>query len=239
MKHKLKGKFIKRLIFSYVLKKARYLISNRENLRFERTRGFGMVRIIMIAIGKKLAASNTLNDERDIFYLTQKEIFDYINGISVHINLQSLVELRKKEYANYEAIKLPERIKASGVIYNFSIPSATNKVIESKNTLQGIGCCAGVVKGKVAVIHSPQEIDSLHNNILVTANTDPGWVVLFPSALAIVVERGSLLSHSAIVSREMGIPCVVGVKNLLDTLKTGDLIEVNGSTGTINILHRA
>ncbi len=238
VKQKLKGKPLKKMLFSYVLKKARYLVSNRENLRFERTRGFGMVRIMMAEAGKKLAAKNTLQNERDVFYLTQKEIFDYINGTSVHIDLKELVELRKKEYEKFERINLPERIKAKGIVYNFQISHSTSETTESTATLQGIGCCAGVVRGKVCVVHSPNEIDSLHNNILVTASTDPGWVVLFPSASAIVVERGSLLSHSAIVSREMGIPCIVGVKNLLSILKTGDLIEIDGTKGTVKILEK-
>jgi pyruvate,water dikinase len=237
VKKKLKGKPIKKIIFSYVLRKARYLVSNRENLRFERTRGFGMVRTMMIAIGKKFAKENRLQNERDIFYLTQNEIFESIKNGSASADLKALVELRKKEYTNYAAINLPERIKANGVITDFSVFQSNAETIED-TTLKGIGCCAGIVRGKVSVIHSPDEIDSLNNTILVTASTDPGWVVLFPSASAIVVERGSLLSHSAIVSREMGIPCVVGVKNLLRILKTGDTVEIDGAKGTVKMIEQ-
>jgi len=70
---------------------------------------------------------------------------------------------------------------------------------------------------------------------LVTSSTDPAWVTLFPTASAIIVERGSLLSHSAIVTREMGKPCIVGVTGLLDSLKTGDFVEMDGSTGEIRV----
>ena len=84
-------------------------------------------------------------------------------------------------------------------------------------------------------MQNPKEIQTLNGDILVTSSTDPGWITLFPSASAIIVERGSLLSHSAIVSREMGIPCIVGVTGLLRTLKTGDLIEMDGSTGDVHI----
>lgn len=239
VKQRLKGKTIKKFIFSYVLKKARYLVSNRENLRFERTRGFGMVRIMMTAIGTKFAKANILQEERDIFYLTQKEIFDYIKGTSVQVDLKALVTIRKKEYLEFEKVTLPERIKSNGVVYDFDIPNATDELQKNTGLLKGIGCCAGIVRGKVTVVHSPHDIDNLQNNILVTASTDPGWVVLFPSASAIVVERGSLLSHSAIVSREMGITCVVGVKNLLNILKTGDFIEIDGAKGTVKILEQA
>ena len=83
---------------------------------------------------------------------------------------------------------------------------------------------------------TPGEVNSLDGDILVTSSTDPGWVTLFPSASGIIVERGSLLSHSAIVSREMGKPCIVSVTGLLKTLKTGDWVEMDGGTGVIKVI---
>jgi len=71
---------------------------------------------------------------------------------------------------------------------------------------------------------------------LVTYRTDPGWIPLYPSASALIVERGGLLSHSAIVAREMGLPAIVSVKGLIKKLKTGMKIRMNGETGLIEIL---
>jgi pyruvate,water dikinase len=89
------------------------------------------------------------------------------------------------------------------------------------------------------VVHHPREVADLNGDILVTASTDPGWVTLFPNASGILVERGSLLSHSAIVSRELGKPCIVGITGLLSRLKTGDWVEMDGSTGFVKILSEA
>lgn len=239
IKNKLKSKPLKKFIFSYVLKKARYLISNRENLRFERTRAFGMVRILMMEIGRKLSQKKIIENERDVFYLTQNEVFNYINQTKAKIDLKALIEDRKTNYKNYKKNYLPERIKTNQPIEELEFNHEIDENNSELNTLKGIGCCKGIVSGRATVIHSPQEIENLNNTILITSSTDPGWVVLFPSASAIVVERGSLLSHSAIVSREMGIPCIVGVKNLLQHIKTGDLIEINGSNGIVKILERA
>ena len=102
--------------------------------------------------------------------------------------------------------------------------------------LQGLGCCPGRVRAKVQVVHHPSEVEDLQGDILVTASTDPGWVTLFPTASAILVERGSLLSHSAIVSRELGKPCIVGITGLLHRLKTGDWVEMDGSTGQVKLI---
>jgi pyruvate,water dikinase len=107
---------------------------------------------------------------------------------------------------------------------------------DGKPLLKGIGCCPGRITARVRVVHDPHTVSSMEGDILVTASTDPGWVTLFPSASAILVERGSLLSHSAIVSREMGKPCIVGITGLLEQLKTGDMVEMDGGTGEIKII---
>ena len=66
--------------------------------------------------------------------------------------------------------------------------------------------------------------------------TDPGWVFLLATAKGIISEKGSLLSHTAIISRELKIPSIVGVNNLLNTIKSGDEIEMDGNTGIITII---
>ena len=97
--------------------------------------------------------------------------------------------------------------------------------------LTGIGCCPGEVTAKARVILDPKGDLSLGGNILVARRTDPGWTPLFPSAIGILVERGSLLSHSAIVARELGIPCVVGIPHLIDRVHDGDTVRMDGSAG--------
>ena len=102
--------------------------------------------------------------------------------------------------------------------------------------LKGIPCCPGIVEAKVKVISSLSDNMTLDGEILVAEFTDPGWTPLFPNASAILVERGSLLSHSAVVAREMGIPAVVGIKGLMKSMKTGMKVRVDGKNGTIKIL---
>ncbi|MBL7825136.1 MAG: hypothetical protein JNJ57_00790 [Saprospiraceae bacterium] len=227
--------------FYGLLKKTRKLVSSRENLRYERTRGFGVVRRIFSGIGRQFASEGMIESQRDIFFLTKEEIFDFIKGTSVHSDIRSLIKDRKNTYLNYEnEPPLPERITTFGTVYHanrFDAVTVT-KSTDSSSVLKGLGCSAGVVRGRVRVVRTPDELESLQGDILVTSSTDPGWVTLFPSAGAILVERGSLLSHSAIVSRELGIPCVVGITGLLSMVKTGDLVEMNGTTGEILILNQ-
>ncbi len=234
-----KGKFLKKWITKHIIKKTRELVSGRENLRLYRTKAFGKTRIIFRGIGKKFYAENLIEDKEDIFYLTKEEIFDYIKGTSVNYDLKGLVTYRKKQFIKlkHDAVQA-ERIKSYGIVYNSNNFNVHQESKIENEDLKGIACCKGVVKAQIRIVHDPKEISNLNGDILVTSSTDPGWVILFPSVSGILVERGSLLSHSAIVSREMGIPCIVGISNLLRTLKTGDWVEMDGSSGKIKILNQ-
>jgi len=237
VKKALKNKPIKRFKLKTTIKKTRYLVSNRENLRFERTRVFGLTREMFTQIGREFEKSKVLNSYRDIFYLTKEEIFGFIEASSVDTDLISLTDMRKKEYQKYEEMEeAAERFTTFDAVNmgNDFFNTSIENILDGE--LSGVGCCPGIVKAKVRLVKHPKEVESLNGDILVTSSTDPGWVTLFPTASAIIVERGSLLSHSAIVSREMGIPCIVGVTGLLKTLKTGDLVEMDGSTGAIKII---
>ena len=97
----------------------------------------------------------------------------------------------------------------------------------------GTGCCPGVVRGRVCVILDPRGAQVQAGSILVAEHTDPGWIMLFPSAKGLLVERGSLLSHSAIVARELGIPAVVSILGLTSWLRDGDEVELDGARGMV------
>lgn len=236
----LKNNFYKKWRLRRTLNNARDLVSSRENLRYERTRAFGIVREIFSNIGQKFYSNGIIENSRDIFYLTKEEIFSFIEGTSVTQDIKGLIEFRKAEFELYKKQNPPsERFATYGTVYHANDFFNTSRVEKLEGDLKGIGCCPGRVRAKVRVVLNPDEISSLDGDILVTSSTDPGWVTLFPSASGIIVERGSLLSHSAIVSREMGKPCIVGVTGLLKTLKTGDEIEMDGSTGEIKIIYAA
>jgi len=245
VKRVLGGKFLTKWWFGVVLKNARSLVSARENLRYERTRAFGVVRQLFTELGKRFCQAQILPEDRAIFYLSKEEIFAYLEGRSVNNDLAALVALRQQEFDSYRKAEAPpERFATYGAPYHrngfygktqLATPESTDNESPARE-LRGIGCSPGRVRGRVRVVLDPAEVSSLDGDILVTHSTDPGWVMLFPAAGGIIVERGSLLSHSAIISREMGKPCIVGVTGLLTTLKTGDEIEMDGGTGLIKIV---
>lgn len=230
---------LKKVFYFWVLKHARKAVKNRENTRFARTRIYGVARTIFQAIGEDLAAQQILNSNRDIFWLTIEEVFGIYSGTLPSHDLQGFVDLRKKSYEKFSEDTDP-RIMTRGPVYWSNVFSHEVEVPKYDTNedcdLKGIPCCPGILEGVVKVIQSPQDDLTLNGEILVTTRTDPGWVPLYPSISGLLVERGSLLSHSAIVAREMGIPAIVSIPGLTKTLKTGMRIRMDGKAGTIKIL---
>jgi phosphohistidine swiveling domain-containing protein len=105
------------------------------------------------------------------------------------------------------------------------------------HTLQGVGACGGRVAGRAVVLHDASEAGVLTGeDILVTRQTDPGWAPVFFLVKGLVIERGGMLSHGAIVAREFGIPCVVGVQHATRELFSAGQIEVDGDQGKVHVL---
>lgn len=218
---------------------ARAAVKYRENLRLLRTLVFGLVRDLYRAVGDRLAAAGRLETARDIFYLTVEEIESYHGGTAVSADLTGLVRARKAEYATYAALDLPHRIETRGAVYHgnpLGQPAATSPAQPAAQTLRGTGCYPGVVEAPASIIMNPTDDLALSGRILVTLRTDPGWAPLFPLARGILVERGSTLSHSAILARELGIPAVVGVPGLLRSVRDGDRLRLDGAAGTVENL---
>jgi phosphohistidine swiveling domain-containing protein len=228
---------LRRFIFAWVLHHARGRVRDRENLRFERTRLFGRVRRIFIEIGRRWRDEARLENERDIFHLTLDEILALNDGASVLENVRDLAKLRKKQFDEYRALPVPaERFETRGPVCLGNRFEALVKPAAAGRgeALAGIGCCPGIVRGPVRVIREPRGAQLKHGEILVAERTDPGWIMLLPAAAGILVERGSLLSHSAIVAREMGIPAVVSIPGLTQSLTDGQWVEMNGTLGTVH-----
>jgi rifampicin phosphotransferase len=223
---------LRRRVFMAVLTRARARIRDRENLRFERTRVFGAVRRIVLGIGARLAERGTLDAPRDVFHLRIEELFAHLDGTGATADLRALVALRRREFDRYRSEPAPpDRFETFGPPEAVSAGSA--RVDATEGDLGGTGCSPGVVRAPVRVVRDPHEAGELEGHILVAERTDPGWTLLFPAVVGVLVQRGSLLSHSAIVAREMAIPCVVGVPGLMGALRDGEVVEMDGTAGTI------
>jgi phosphohistidine swiveling domain-containing protein len=226
----------RRAVLWALVRAARARVRDRENLRFERTRVFGLVRRLFLAMGAVLQMAGRLDEPRDVFYLTSGEVLAALEGGGATDDLRSLVGQRRVEMERHAALPAPpDRFETLGPPGDVLVADA-GKAPFTGHVLRGVPCCRGLVRGPARVVRDPAEAPDLRGAILVAERTDPGWTLLFPLAAGLAVERGSPLSHSAIVAREVGLPCVVGVRGLLGTIRDGELLELDGALGTVTRL---
>lgn len=238
----------RKAIFFWVLKQTRRAIRYRENLRFARTKIFGVIRHLFRAMGGHLTDLGAIGEQNDVFYLTLDELFAFIEGRSPSSLPASIVDIRKKEFDSYRrSPPPPDRFVTYGaagasmrypqVLASADTMRSSTSVSSDPSLLTGTPCCPGIVEGVVRVVSDLKDAMGINGEILVTERTDPGWVPLYPSCSGLLIERGSLLSHSAVVARELGLPTIVGISGgLMQKLKTGMRVHVDASKGEIKIL---
>ena len=224
--------WLKRLVLKAAAGRARTAICNRETMRFARTRAYGTVRRIFRQLGARMAERKLLHHADDIFYLTVDEVFGAVEGTGATAEIASLVDLRREEFSSYASIRVPGRFTAG----TYPAFTSFNDRARAAGTgyLVGTGCVAGEAKGPAKIVTDPKAAGNCTGAVLVTETTDPSWVFLMMQARAIVSERGSVLSHTAIVGRELGIPTVVGVPGAAEVIPGGAEVTVNGDTGEVS-----
>jgi phosphohistidine swiveling domain-containing protein len=202
------------------------------------------VRLVLIAIGRTLVAGGVLSDAEDVMYLKYNELRALMAG-ALPGDAQELVSDRRDEReAAYEVRPrdwvgtATEEAVAFPYLALWAFPEKLNrKAPESADQVPGLPASTGVVEGTARVVLSPEEFNAVQKGeIVVCRMTSPAWVVLFTKISGLVTDAGGMASHPAVVSREFGIPAVVGTSDATRRIKTGDRIRVNGSVGRVEIL---
>jgi pyruvate,water dikinase len=208
-------------------------IRNREKSRLNRARIFGMVREMMLHVGSELHKAHKIGAVEDIFYLTIDEVKALPKGEE---NLKTIIAERKKQYKLFEHLPAYSRLIFADHEFDKNHDSVNSFVQEQDSRkLHGTPCSNGRVSGEALIIESAKIEYDTKDKILVTRSTDPGWVFMLARSKGVISERGSLLSHTAIISRELNIPSVVGVRDATKIIKNGDHITLDGEKGTITI----
>ncbi len=213
-------------INTWLINKFRKYAARREEMRLLRSNGFSLVRRLFNQLGSIYAKRELLAAESDIFFLKLDEVF------ATHLNFKELVAKRKIAYAGYEKMHPP-------AFFSITDEELPTSVCSNKNItrlMSGRGCALGTIKGKVRIMKHYEMPEIIDFDILVTYHTDPGWTPLLGLVKGLVVEHGGVLSHAAIVARELGIPTIVGVANVVESIETGQFISIDGDKGLIEIL---
>ena len=220
----------------FVLGHARARIRDRENLRFERTRVFGAVRRIFATIGKRLHERGTLTAPRQVFYLTTDEILAAAMERGGSRAYRRLAEGRIAEFDAYERNPAPpERFETFGpvVVPRQPPPRARGNQRTRRRSCADSAAAPASCARRCASCAIPRTPATSPD----TSSSPSGRIRDGPCSSralrGLLVQRGSLLSHSAIVAREIGLPCVVAIPGLMDLLVDGEIVEMDGATGIV------
>lgn len=217
-------------------KRAAVGIKNREKSRLNRSRLYGMMRSMMLKVGGRLCAADVISAPRDIFYLEYPEVEAAVKSGK---DMRSVVEQRREMYRRFEKLPAYTRLIFAEKVFDRAPKNVGGmEAKRSASTLEGTPCSAGKARGEVIVITDPASCPDTTGKIIVAKMTDPGWVFLIVGAAGIITEKGSLLSHTAIISRELKKPAVVGVDGAASILRNGDTVEVDGVSGRITVIER-
>ena len=190
-------------------------------------RGVDIVRAAARRLGQNLAAAGVLADAEDIFFTTIEE-----HRAGLPANLSELIAERRRTRRRYEGLAIPQSFRGLPAIVR---PHVDGDAV----AIEGTGASPGVVVGLARVVTDAAGAHIEEGEILVAHDTDPGWASMMFLSCGLVADIGGIMSHTAVVARELGIPCIVNTKHASKSLKTGDKIMIDGASGTIEILERA
>ncbi|MFQ5579150.1 MAG: PEP/pyruvate-binding domain-containing protein [Nitrospiria bacterium] len=233
-------------LLKFILVWTHRAIAFRERARLKQALLYSRCRRIVLAIGGKLCEEGHIECRDDIFFLKAEELKALTSGSALLSNqIRDLVATRKKEHVVQSALSPPDTLTlAEGEYFaetpqneinrdplDQGYPSAQGK---RSDLLSGIGACGGQVTGPATILQEVTESRRLTaGDVLVTRQTDPGWGPVFFLIRGLVLERGGMLSHGAIIAREYGIPCVVGVPDATHRIPEGKPVFIDGDSGHV------
>jgi pyruvate,water dikinase len=212
-------------------------IALRERARLKQALLYNRLRRIALEIGTRLVRTGMLAARDDVFFLTVPELDELLSGHAMFPGETArLVALRRAAHAELDALSPPDTFVADEGAYPcFAGPTAN--VTETAARLHGTSVCGGVATGRARVLTDVSQTRELTSgDILVTRQTDPGWAPAFVHIGALVLERGGMLSHGAILAREYGIPTVVGIAGATGCIADGAVVRVDADQGDVHIL---
>ena len=180
--------------------------------------------------GRRLVREGRLDAAEDVFDLTFRDLESA--ALYPSLDLREVREERTRFLKLLGALvtEFPPVIDSRGRILR---PPPRE---ERPGELSGTAVSPGVVTGPVKVLRGPHEKPVNKGDVLVAYTTDPGWTPLFANAAAVVLEVGGILQHGAVIAREYGKPCVVGIDRVMTRLQDGQRVEVDGTAGVIRLL---
>lgn len=222
--------------FEAVLNASALWMRGRERGRTTAAMLIHELRLPALELGRRFADKGAIDSSRQIFMVFADELPDFLENPESY--RETLVE-REKVYLDLFDRTPPFVVDGTPPpVSEWPLRSeSTVAAASSGDTITGVPACGGTARGRARVLTNPDDPSALEpGDILVAPITDPSWTPLFVAAAAVVVDVGAPFSHAAIVSRELGIPCVVSATEATRRITDGAMVEVDGTSGTVTLL---
>ena len=238
-----KAQDVQRFQFLTAYERARELWPLKEDHAFYIDQGtMATIRILIVEMGSRLVAKGVLDNPDDVFYIALAELKTAMEG-SAACDLMSRVEGRRAERDRFSKVIPPRFLGtapsdgAAGAqpeFHRMMGPLQMDGLEAGASVLRGVAGSKGTATGPAVVVRSPDDFGKVKaGDVLVCTSTSPTWTPLFGTVAALVSDSGGVLSHTAIVAREYGLPAVVGVRYATSTISDGQVVTVDGTSGAV------
>jgi phosphohistidine swiveling domain-containing protein len=218
-------------LLSIVCTALQRLLAQRDENRHVTTLLVAHLRHLALEIGQRAMREGRLAAAADIFFVSWDELPAVLADRDR--DWRSVVSERRDERLGDALVAAPDLLRGDEPAEDDVTRSS-----EGDELQQGLGVSPGTVIGTVKVVRSAEDLQTLRGEIVVMPAIEPSLASIFPIVGGLVAEMGGILSHVAILAREYGLPAVVNVKNATRTLRDGDRVELNGTTGRVRVLGR-
>lgn len=212
-----------------MIDRVRMFTGYREYPKFGMVRRYLVYKRALMAEAERLVDAGVLADPEDLYFLSLPELRDVV--AAGRVDRQLLMD-RQEAFRSYEALTPPRVFTSDGEV----VAGSYRRDDVSPDTLVGLAVSAGTVEGRARVVLDVADADLEPGDILVTAFTDPSWTPLFVAISGLITEVGGLMTHGAVIARELGLPAVVGVEHATRRIRDGQRIRLDGTDGTVELL---
>ena len=213
---------------------ARTYACRREELREYSMRADNLVRRYALEAGRRLQTQGWLTQQEDVFMLSAEDLEAIVQCRESKARILALIDVRKLMHQGYRMVQPPGELGRE-ILHCDPIHEPSEN--SPSWVLKGHGCSAGAVTGRARVVTQLAECNDLKaGEVLVTRFIDPSWTPVLGLVCGLVAEVGGLLSHGAVIAREYGLPAVLDARGATDIIKTGQIVEVDGTRGTVTIV---
>jgi len=223
-------RYFRRKIFERVLWYAQKFTLLRENQRNEWHKILFVTRQAVLRLGEMLENQERIPQVNDVFLLSRKELLAHKETIPNEALSYAQILTRRNEWQ--QLLKSEQHVP-----HELTIALQRKSALGNRGRLEGLGVSKGLARGRARLASNLQEASLAQaGEILVAHSADPAWTPIFGLLSGLVLEVGGVLSHASIVAREFGLPAVTSVAKATRFIRNGDLIQLDGEKGTVEVL---